>query len=539
MDDDVRMFRIVYEGTWEQGEEPVLFPDRKLVTKNYKSEWVDDGYNMYPTYKYIGSKKIETFTKWDGDTVNIIDIQNWIRENLEGCGDPATIVDLYWLWGQRRFHIAKDVDILYFWKHASHDDRGYTELIVHTEKKTTPKHRTPKKRTKQVGGDQLVEEANKKRRKKLPVKRKIPTNEQFGDVSRGDKDEGDDFDLDFADSTRQKGDDKDEGVHDHEKVDEVTIDARDVTKDGSNAEKQGECIVNEVENQPEEGLNVEKQGEDICNEVEDQPEEGLNGKELVEDLSKNGGHKFGEGSNGDEHVENLCNDVRDDPDLVGVTVTFFGKTFNIDPLDASDEEYISGDEDNEESEINDEKEEDVESYIFRKRHQQEQRETKKDKIEGPSEPRPSDEAYESDDDDDREFIMKTKKVDDDENEERPEELRLERNMTWLSVYKAREYLVDYVVGHHFSFKYKKNNSDKLDARCKKKDCPWRAYIVRLNDKHTMECRSVGPAHTCQGETNERNCKATHLGLQEKQLMKWLCITRFLHQEILLVCARGG
>ncbi|KAF5207324.1 hypothetical protein FRX31_003089, partial [Thalictrum thalictroides] len=54
-------------------------------------------------------------------------------------------------------------------------------------------------------------------------------------------------------------------------------------------------------------------------------------------------------------------------------------------------------------------------------------------MEGPSEPRPSDEAYESDDDNDREFIMKTKEVDDDENEERPEELRLERNMTWDQV----------------------------------------------------------------------------------------------------------
>ncbi|KAF5177555.1 hypothetical protein FRX31_032858, partial [Thalictrum thalictroides] len=386
------MFRIVYEGTWEQGEEPVLFPDRK--------------------------------------------------EKLEGCGDPATIVDLYWLWGQRRFHIAKDVDILYFWKHAAHDDRGYTELIVHTEyvaplqmvdpnyetnvctpkknttprKKTTPKHRTPKKRTKQIGGDQLVEEANKKRRKKLPIKRKIPTNEQF--VSRGDKDEGSNA----------------------EKQGECIVnEVEDQPEEGLNAEKQGKNIFNEVEDQPEERLNAEKQGKNIFNEVEDQTQEGSNGEELVEDLSKDGGHKVGEGSN----------DVGDDPYLVDVIVTFLGKTFNIDQLDASDEEYISGDEDNEESEKDDEEEENAESYIFRKRQQQEQRETKKDKMEGPSEPTPSDEAYESDDDNDREFIMKTKEVDDNENEERPEELRLERNMTWVSVYKAREYLVDYAVGHHF------------------------------------------------------------------------------------------
>ncbi|KAF5207901.1 hypothetical protein FRX31_002512, partial [Thalictrum thalictroides] len=128
----IRMFRIHYDGTWEEGEEPVLFPDRKLVYTRGKSEWVDDGRNFYPSYKYIKAKTIETLTKWDGDTANIIDIKNWIKENLPGCADPIVVVDLYWLWGQRRFHIKQDGDILYFWAHAAQDERGYTDLIIHT-----------------------------------------------------------------------------------------------------------------------------------------------------------------------------------------------------------------------------------------------------------------------------------------------------------------------------------------------------------------------------------------------------------------------
>ncbi|KAF5202315.1 hypothetical protein FRX31_008098, partial [Thalictrum thalictroides] len=197
--DEVKMFRVLYGGTWEEGP-PHLWPVRKYVPQQFRNgkvippEWVDDGMTEFLSF----------------------------NEGVpEFVGNSCT---LFWLWGKQRYSIVKDLDLIFFWDHAPANVDGYTEIIidispvvqlgvdstyhngnktndgtttdceqmddvtVETPRKTrgkktkgTPRKRIPIRKKKATpvkkkahGGDQCEKKKkNKNKKKKLPVKRKV------------------------------------------------------------------------------------------------------------------------------------------------------------------------------------------------------------------------------------------------------------------------------------------------------------------------------------------------------------------------------
>ncbi|KAF5175802.1 hypothetical protein FRX31_034611, partial [Thalictrum thalictroides] len=210
-----------------------------------------------------------------------------------------------------------------------------------------------------------------------------------------------------------------------------------------------------------------------------------------------------------EDVEAQASHSRDEPrsnvhhDEDNVIVEFLGKTFNLDQLDASDEEYLSAESSDEDIEPN----EDDDGPLKRKTPQ-------KPSIdgEGPSD-RGDGEGFTVGDDSDGEdahFIKKTDILDEDDELTTGEEgLQLFVDQTWQDIYVCRQHLRDYAVEKRFEYKYKKNDSDKIILLCKQHPvCQWRVLVARTNDKHTMECRKIEGRHTCIGDVTDKNRMAT-------------------------------
>ncbi|KAF5175703.1 hypothetical protein FRX31_034710, partial [Thalictrum thalictroides] len=80
--DEVKVFRVLYGGTWEEGP-PHLWPVRKYVPQQFRNgkvippEWVDDGITEFLSFKYVGAKSVESNMPWNGETASIIDIMSW------------------------------------------------------------------------------------------------------------------------------------------------------------------------------------------------------------------------------------------------------------------------------------------------------------------------------------------------------------------------------------------------------------------------------------------------------------------------------
>lgn len=76
---------------------------------------------------------------------------------------------------------------------------------------------------------------------------------------------------------------------------------------------------------------------------------------------------------------------------------------------------------------------------------------------------------------------------------------------WDNVYEARDYLRLHGVVKKFRLYLEKNDSDILIARCKNDaNCPWRCYVRRSTDKHTMKVKKVNLVHSCEGNRTDAN-----------------------------------
>lgn len=72
----------------------------------------------------------------------------------------------------------------------------------------------------------------------------------------------------------------------------------------------------------------------------------------------------------------------------------------------------------------------------------------------------------------------------------------------------REALHKYSIAHGFTYKYKKNDSHRVTAKCKTEGCPWRIYASRLATTQLICIKKMNPEHTCAGATVKAGYRAT-------------------------------
>lgn len=72
----------------------------------------------------------------------------------------------------------------------------------------------------------------------------------------------------------------------------------------------------------------------------------------------------------------------------------------------------------------------------------------------------------------------------------------------------REALHKYSIAHGFTYKYKKNDSHRVTAKCKTEGCPWRIYASRLATTQLICIKKMNPDHTCGGATVKAGYRAT-------------------------------
>ncbi|KAL8151930.1 hypothetical protein V2J09_021738 [Rumex salicifolius] len=66
----------------------------------------------------------------------------------------------------------------------------------------------------------------------------------------------------------------------------------------------------------------------------------------------------------------------------------------------------------------------------------------------------------------------------------------------------RDALRKYSLAHCFSYKYKKNDNNRVTARCKTEGCNWRVYVSRLATTRLVYVRRVLGVHTCEGSVSK-------------------------------------
>ncbi|XP_047310782.1 uncharacterized protein LOC124914310 isoform X2 [Impatiens glandulifera] len=69
----------------------------------------------------------------------------------------------------------------------------------------------------------------------------------------------------------------------------------------------------------------------------------------------------------------------------------------------------------------------------------------------------------------------------------------------------REALHKYSIAHGFAYKYKKNDSHRISAKCRSEGCPWRIYASRLASTHLVCIKRMNSNHTCQGSGTKARC----------------------------------
>ncbi|KAF5175366.1 hypothetical protein FRX31_035047, partial [Thalictrum thalictroides] len=352
MDSD-RIFRVLYDGTWEEGP-PHMFPVRKFV----HSKWVDVGLSDFPTFKYIGFKSVESSIVWNGDKASIKDLGEFARNSIP-LDTVGQNINIYWLWGKQRYKFVKDIDIIFFWEHAPVDDVSFTEIIVEFEdivplavdastfnlvpdittdsvekpidimeiptprrketpnkkKMKTPKKKTPKKtRQDSHGGDQA--ESNKKQRSKLSVKRKISVEKEVGGESNniGVEEESNIVESNIEDDV------------DFNNEDDIQLNFDDY-ENFARTEK-ANCKYKGAEDEPN---NLCDDGVEDLN-VGNEADSNYKGAEDDDNLSwEDDDFTAGKRNSPQKDIE------EEEP----VIVKLFGKTFNLDQIDAEDEEYLS------------------------------------------------------------------------------------------------------------------------------------------------------------------------------------------------------
>ncbi|KAK8515333.1 hypothetical protein V6N12_075378 [Hibiscus sabdariffa] len=77
-----------------------------------------------------------------------------------------------------------------------------------------------------------------------------------------------------------------------------------------------------------------------------------------------------------------------------------------------------------------------------------------------------------------------------------------------TVTEFRESLRKYAIAHQFAFKYKKNDSRRVTAKCKVEGCPWRIHASRLSTTELISIKKMHPTHTCGGPALTGGYQAT-------------------------------
>lgn len=72
----------------------------------------------------------------------------------------------------------------------------------------------------------------------------------------------------------------------------------------------------------------------------------------------------------------------------------------------------------------------------------------------------------------------------------------------------REALHKYSIAHGFAYRYKKNDSHRVSAKCKAQGCPWRVYASKLSTTQLICIKKMNPTHTCEGAVVKAGYRAT-------------------------------
>jgi len=79
---------------------------------------------------------------------------------------------------------------------------------------------------------------------------------------------------------------------------------------------------------------------------------------------------------------------------------------------------------------------------------------------------------------------------------------------FCSFAEFREALRKYSIAHGFAYKYKKNDSHRVTAKCKSDGCPWRIYASRSATTQIICIKTMRPTHTCEGSAVKAGYQST-------------------------------
>ncbi|GFZ09583.1 MuDR family transposase [Actinidia rufa] len=77
-----------------------------------------------------------------------------------------------------------------------------------------------------------------------------------------------------------------------------------------------------------------------------------------------------------------------------------------------------------------------------------------------------------------------------------------------SVHEFREALRKYAIANEFTLMYKKNENERVTAKCKAEGCPWRIHASRLATTQLFCIKKMNATHTCEGVVVPTGLQAT-------------------------------
>ncbi|XP_047315591.1 uncharacterized protein LOC124919401 [Impatiens glandulifera] len=77
-----------------------------------------------------------------------------------------------------------------------------------------------------------------------------------------------------------------------------------------------------------------------------------------------------------------------------------------------------------------------------------------------------------------------------------------------SFVEFREALLKYSIAHGFIYRYKKNDSYRISAKCKYEGCPWRIYASKLASTKLFCIKKMSAIHTCERADSRTGYRAS-------------------------------
>ncbi|KAL5783426.1 hypothetical protein ACOSP7_008455 [Xanthoceras sorbifolium] len=69
-----------------------------------------------------------------------------------------------------------------------------------------------------------------------------------------------------------------------------------------------------------------------------------------------------------------------------------------------------------------------------------------------------------------------------------------------SVHEFREALQKYAIAHRFTYRLKKNDTNRASGRCLVEGCPWRIHASWVPSEQVFKIKKMNETHTCEGES---------------------------------------